>query len=54
LSFSADQDLPQGLDVELSLDWPLQVDGACPLQLMIFGRVLHSGEEGSTLKIARN
>jgi hypothetical protein len=53
VSFSADQNLPGGADVELSVNWPLPLGGVCPLQLLIFGRVIRSGADGSTVKIAR-
>ncbi len=53
VSFSADQNLPRGADVELSMDWPLPLGSVCPLQLLIFGRVIQSGADGSALKIAR-
>ena len=52
VSFSADQHLLRGADVELSVDWPRPLGGVYPLQLLIFGRVIYSGEDGSTLKIA--
>lgn len=49
--FSADQALPSGLDVELSMDWPLRLGGLCPLQLKIAGKVLRSGELGTAVQI---
>jgi hypothetical protein len=33
-----------GALVELSIEWPLLLDGRIPLQLMAFGRVLRSGD----------
>ena len=41
------------MEMQLSLDWPLRLDGICPLQLMIFGRVVRSAKEGCTLRIVR-
>ena len=49
--FSADQALPSGLDVELSMDWPLRLGGLCHLQLKIAGKVLRSGERGTAVQI---
>ena len=54
ISFTADQTLPLGTEVRLSVDWPLPLDGICPLQLIIFGRVTNSGRKGATLKIVRH
>jgi hypothetical protein len=52
--FRADQALPKGLAVELSIDWPMLLDGVCPLQLRISGKVLRSSEAGSAVKIMRH
>ena len=49
--FSADEALPRGLDVELSVDWPFQLGGVCPLQVKIVGKVLRSGESGTAIQI---
>jgi len=40
--FSADQPLPRGLHVELSIDWPVRLDDVCALQLLITGKVVRS------------
>ena len=49
--FSADQALPKGLDVELSVDWPLQLGGLCLLQVKIAGKVLRSGESKTAVQL---
>jgi hypothetical protein len=54
VSFHADRSLVQGTDLQLSLDWPLRIDGVCPLRLVVFGQVVANNEEGSTLQIARH
>lgn len=54
LSFHADSPLLEGADLELALDWPLRLEGVCPLQLVVFGRVIASNQEGSTLEIVRH
>jgi hypothetical protein len=51
--FSADQALPSGLDVELSMDWPVRLGGLCHLQVKIAGKVLRSGERGTAVQIRR-
>ena len=53
VKFCADRILPSGVDSELSMDWPLRIHGTCPLQLVVFGRVIESGVNGSTLRITR-
>ena len=53
VTFSADRILPKGVDLELSMDWPLRLHGVCPLQLIVFGRIIESSENGSTLRITR-
>jgi hypothetical protein len=52
--FRADQALPKGLAVELSIDWPVLLDGVCPLQLRISGKVLRSSAAGTAVKILRH
>ena len=53
LVFAADQPLPIGA-VELALDWPFRLDGVCPLQVVVFGRVLHGSDQAVTVKIERH
>ena len=52
--FRADQALPKGFAVELSIDWPMLLDGVCPLQLRISGKVLRSSGAGTAVKIMRH
>jgi hypothetical protein len=52
--FRADQALPKGLPVELSIDWPMLLDGVCPLQLRVSAKVLRSSEAGTAVKIMRH
>jgi hypothetical protein len=42
--FLADQGLPAGLLVDLSIDWPVLLDGICHLQLRMLGLILRSAE----------
>lgn len=51
--FRSGRALAQGVEMELALEWPLRIDGLWPLELVIWGSVLGSNEEGSTLKIVR-
>jgi len=49
--FRADQPLPKGLPVELSMDWPVRLDGVCALQLWITGKVVRSCGPETAVKI---
>jgi c-di-GMP-binding flagellar brake protein YcgR len=40
--FDAGRQLPAGLNVELSVSWPVMLQGAAPLQLMVTGKVVRS------------
>ena len=51
--FSSNQQVLAGMEVELSVDWPLRLNGICPLQLVILGRVIDCDSKRSTLKIGR-
>lgn len=34
--------LPTGSFIELSISWPVLLEGSCPMRLIVFGRVLRS------------
>jgi hypothetical protein len=40
VSFAVDHDLPSGHFIELAIRWPVLLDDSCPMQLVVFGRVL--------------
>jgi hypothetical protein len=42
VAFSAEIDLRPGTSVELSISWPALLNQTCPMQLVVFGRVLRS------------
>lgn len=52
LIFSADHPLPIGT-VEVAIDWPIWLDGICPLQLIVFGHVIGS-DQAVSVKIVRH
>jgi hypothetical protein len=52
--FTSSELLAPGTKVELSIDWPVLLDGACRLQLKGRGRVLRSDEHGIAIKIERH
>jgi len=39
IMFDAGRTLPEGLNVELSLHWPVLLHNVAPMQLVIFGRI---------------
>ena len=51
VSFTADRELEAGTFVQLSISWPVLLDQSCPMRLIIFGRVLRSGEGASACTI---
>ena len=51
--FCADRSLPEGLSVELSIDWPVRLEGKCLLRLRIAGRIIRSSEMGTAVKTTR-
>jgi hypothetical protein len=40
VAFFAQDELPPGAFVQLSISWPALLDQTCPMQLIVFGRVL--------------
>lgn len=51
--FQGDGALPVGRVTEVVVTWPFLLNGECPLQLRVRGRILRSGPEGTALKISR-
>jgi len=43
--FVSDNPLPYGAEVELRIEWPFLLQGVCPLELRMWGRVLRSDEQ---------
>jgi len=44
VAFAPDRELSAGMFIELSISWPAQLDNGTPMRLVVFGRVLRSGE----------
>jgi hypothetical protein len=40
IAFHSNMDLPSGSFIELSISWPALLGDACPMRLIVFGRVL--------------
>jgi hypothetical protein len=51
--FTTKDVLPVGRSVEVSVDWPAQLNGNCPLKLVAFGRVIRSQPGQAAVRIER-
>jgi hypothetical protein len=51
--FSTENMLTTGMPVELSMNWPVLLNDACPMKLMIYGCVVRSNERGAAVAIER-
>ena len=54
IAFTTDQMLKVGSYLELSANWPVLLDGACPLKLVVFGKVVRSDERMTALRVDRH
>ena len=51
--FTTENMLTTGMPVELSMNWPVLLNDACPMKLMIYGCVVRSNERGAAVAIER-
>jgi hypothetical protein len=51
--FTTEDLLPVGRSVELSVDWPAQLNGNCPLKFVAVGRVVRSEPGKAAVRIER-
>jgi hypothetical protein len=51
IRFSIQERIPLGRIVEVSVDWPVQLDGTCPLKMVVVGRVVRSEANWAALSI---
>ena len=42
VAFLAEQRLPIGAFIELSISWPVLLENSCPMRLIVFGRIVRS------------
>jgi hypothetical protein len=49
LLFQCGHRFVKGELVKVSLEWPYLLDGSCPLQLCVDGRILRSGDSGTAV-----
>jgi len=51
--FGGDQSLPAGVFIEVSINWPVLLQGSCPLSLLVVGRVVRSESNRVAVKMTR-
>jgi hypothetical protein len=54
IAFTTDDNLPVGSMVEVSVDWPVKLDGTCALKFVGVGYVLRSGDGRTAVKIHKH
>jgi hypothetical protein len=54
LSFTADRPLSIGQKLDLSIDWPVLLDGDVRLQLVVSGVVVRTTEAATALRVERH
>jgi hypothetical protein len=52
--FTTQTRIPVGEQVELSIDWPVLLDGACRIKLVILGHVIRSSDNQAVLTVERS
>lgn len=53
IRFYSDDPPPRGATVELCIEWPFLLQDVCPLELMVWGRVLRCDAQGVVVRINR-
>jgi c-di-GMP-binding flagellar brake protein YcgR len=51
--FTTQERLPMGRLVEVAVDWPVRLDGDCPLRFVAVGRVVRSEATKAAVQITR-
>jgi len=51
--FTTEGRLPMGRLVEVAVNWPVRLDGACPLQFVAVGKVVRSEATQAAVQITR-
>jgi hypothetical protein len=51
--FTTEEKLVLGRMVEVSVNWPARLDGVCPLQFVVTGRVVRSDSDRAAVRIER-
>ena len=53
LYFVSSECLPKTAKVELSIDWPVLLNGVCRMQLRGYGRIVRSDSNGNAVAVSR-
>jgi hypothetical protein len=53
IRFSIQEGIQIGRVVEVSVDWPVRLDGTCPMKVVVVGRVVRSEAHWAALSILR-
>jgi hypothetical protein len=53
IRFTTEERLPIGRLVELAMNWPVRLDGVCPLQFVAVGKVVRSDATKAVVQIER-
>lgn len=53
ICFTTETALPPGKMVEISVEWPAQLDGVCPLKFVAVGRVVRADSTVAAMRIER-
>ncbi|HMD70743.1 MAG TPA: PilZ domain-containing protein [Bryobacteraceae bacterium] len=51
--FTTEEKLPMGRLVEVAVNWPVRLDGSCPLQFVAVGKVVRSEASQAAVQISR-
>jgi len=52
--FETDRQLPQGLNVELSISWPVLLHNVAPLQLVVTGRIVRASGRRTAVRMMQH
>ena len=52
--FRAEEPLPVGRQVELSIAWPAFIDGFPPVQLIVYGIIVRSDQNRNAIRMTRH
>ncbi|MCU1234862.1 MAG: type pilus assembly PilZ [Candidatus Solibacter sp.] len=51
--FTTEEKLALGRTIEVSVNWPARLDGVCPLQFVVTGRVVRSEADKAAVRIEK-
>jgi c-di-GMP-binding flagellar brake protein YcgR len=53
ISFDTKDQLPEGSQIDLAIDWPYLLNGASRLRLVVHGHVVRGDTKGAVVKVSR-